>query len=153
MHIKNIILVSLLLCRLKTSSQTTQIEYKGGFTVLKELISKNIILGGNQPIMSTDSNRYYSVLIWIENNGSISSVNITSIGGRDSSEVAIIVDAIKLTQGNWVNHSGKGQVVVLPISYIFAGERFLSDDKSIEKRYLTFIRTFTLTVSGSSCVV
>jgi hypothetical protein len=97
--------------------QSRQIEFEGGDTVLYKLLLKSLKIVGRE---TSDSTRYFDVLMNINKSGHIDQVIITSV--YDSANAGPILTAIKKTQDKWINHSGKDLWVNIPFYLYYLNE-------------------------------
>jgi hypothetical protein len=114
----------LLICYVTNArgQQQKEIEYDSGRIGLTKLMAKSI-----RPEKYSDSAAWYStdkqylVLLRIEKNGVLGD-DISIFMSNDSLMLPMILDVMRRTQGHWINHTGKEQMVVLPICYFFQSD-------------------------------
>jgi hypothetical protein len=105
----------------QNQNTTHVIEYKGGDTSLIKQIFKYIGKhSGFYDGKEREHNRYFQAVVEIEKDGTIGDqINIVMIDNDTSAMSETIIDAIKQTNGHWINHTHEEQSVVLPIYFIY----------------------------------
>ncbi|GEM_PF-7016118 len=105
------------------------ITYAGGYNILtKNLVNYVYFNYGFFQDSARAHNRYFQAKIKIDKNGFFKSeMELISINNDTSTIGSIIVEAIKKTSGKWINHSGKDQIVILPVYFIYKDENTKSE--------------------------
>jgi hypothetical protein len=137
-------------CQLNDST----FQYKGGENLLQKMLIKNLHFNRITENDSSKINRFFFISFTVNNVGEINKVNIISLGKMlDSEETKNVFFALKKTNSNWINHTKKDQIVVLPIYCIQTHERpekpaniinqmYYSNWKKVELIYLNAITVF-----------
>ena len=117
---------------------THVIQYKGGDTSLIKQIFKYIGKhSGFYDGKDREHNRYFQVVLKIEKDGTMGDqMNIIMIDNDTSSMPETIIDAIKQTNGQWINHTHQEQSILLPIYFIYKrDETSLNIKPDIKQKY------------------
>lgn len=130
LFMKKIILLLLglsLIQNIFSQDSTGVIEYKGGDKALLKKVFFYISRYEGNLERTQDEKKYssyYTVVFKIKADNSIDSkIDVLVVNDSTDSKIdSAIVELIKQTNGNWINHSNEEQTVVLPIYHVYMDE-------------------------------
>jgi hypothetical protein len=119
---------------LSTMAQSVgdSIQFKGGtkalhISIINYLSKHNGVYNSGPAYSLRDGNKYFILVMKMDSGGSIDK-GISILSLQDTTNSKVILDAIKQTDGNWVNQSHMNKTIILPVYYLF-----MDDKKEIEK--------------------
>jgi hypothetical protein len=118
---KNLLITLLVLISEKqvyAQAKQALINYKDGKDILTGLFLNRMHLNLDIEDSLVHYNRYFELIFTISKEGSLKGdAFVFSIG--DSTKAPYIIQALKRTQGKWINKTGRDVQVVLPIYTIY----------------------------------